>query len=133
MADEDAQAQCRELARLLSASKLAASGADLLISALAAAAGSYRRSTATTPFPDDLFPAGPGGRDYEALLEALQALPPVDSMMPATHLMQHVSAQQRRLLLWLLSHPRRPVGTVQRCSLSVVQGDLPGLTGWVSS
>ncbi|KAI7845021.1 hypothetical protein COHA_001387 [Chlorella ohadii] len=101
--------------------------ADLLLSALAAAAASYRRATCTVPFPSPLFGDG-DARDYAALLQNLQALPPLGAPGAAARL----SAQQLSLVSWLLTHPRRPVASMRRCTLRQVQEQLPSLTGWVA-
>ena len=102
---------------------------DLLLSCLTAAAGSYRRSTCTAPFPSSLFEGTDGTRDYAALLENLQTLPPAASLAAAADRLSH---QQAALLHWLLTHPRRPVGGMRRCTLRQVQEQLPSLTGWVA-
>ena len=147
----DVKAECERLGSLVAdtASYGHRWAIDLLLSALAAAAGSYRRSTATTPFPDALFSAGPdGGRDYAALLQALQALPPTSWMATggatgmgtagcyedaaARAFQERLSAQQRGLLLWLLEHPRCRLRSVRRVGLTSVQAALPRLTGWVA-
>lgn len=103
--------------------------ADLLISTLAAAAGSYRRATATAPFPA-LF-EGADGRDYAGLLENLQALLPA-AQLTERSVVARLSQQQAVLLRWLLMHPRRPVDSMRRCTLRAVQEQLPSLTGWVA-
>ena len=90
--------------------------ADLLVSSLAAAAASYRRATCTAPFPSALFGDG-DARDYSALLQNLQALPPLGAPGAAARL----SAQQLALVRWLLTHPRRPVAGMRRCTLRQVQ------------
>lgn len=99
--------------------------ADLLLSALAAAAASYRRATCTVPFPSALFGDGEA-RDYAALLQNLQALPPLGASGAASRL----SAQQRELVSWLLAHPRRPVAGMRRCTLRQVQEQVRRLAGW---
>lgn len=78
---------------------------DLLLSALAGAAASARRATCTTPFPSASFAAG-GERDYVALLESVQALPPTAHLAASV---DSLSQQQAELLHWLLTHPQRPV------------------------
>ena len=102
--------------------------ADLLLSALAAAAASYRRSTCTVPFPSPLFGDG-DARDYAALLQNLQTLPPLGAPGAASRL----STQQLALVSWLLTHPRRTVAGMRRCTLRQVQEQVRvgcGLLGW---
>lgn len=101
---------------------------DLLLSALAAAAASRRRATCTTPFPTSLFQTADGERDYDALLENVQTLPPAGPLAAA---LDGLSRQQASLLHWLLTHSQRPVGGVRRCTLRAVQEQMPLLTGWM--
>lgn len=102
--------------------------ADLLLSALVAAAASYRRATCTVPFPSPLFGDG-DARDYAALLQNLQTLPPLGAPGAASRL----STQQLALVSWLMTHLRRPVAGMRRCTLRQVQEQVRvgcGLLGW---
>lgn len=82
--------------------------ADLLLSALAAAAGSGRRATCTTPFPPSLFQSADDERDYAALLANVEALPGSAHLATAV---DSLSQQQLTLLHWLMTHSRRPVSS----------------------
>ncbi|GLC47231.1 hypothetical protein PLESTB_001308000 [Pleodorina starrii] len=94
---------------LLAEIKAHPDGTDLLLTAFYTAAHHYRRSTICTPFPTEVFPPpnGTADKDFPALHRALDALPPVHSLLGGEDVFSCLPPSALALLKWLLLNPAR--------------------------